>query len=413
MADQPARSSARSIHDEFFRTTCEALGYDDSTTRMLLLASREIRAELPLRRDDGTLSVFRGYRVQHHNARGPYKGGLRFHPDLDLDEARGLACLMTLKAALVDVPFGGAKGGIDCDPSQLSARELESLTRRFVAKFHRLIGPNLDIPAPDVGTDAQVMAWINDEYASRYGYNPAVVTGKPVILGGSPGRVEATGRGVAVVVEELARHRGHDLQGATVAIQGFGNVGSHCAIHLTHLGMRVVAITTATDGTLSPGGFPLDALHAAAEHPDRLPPGDPISNAELLALECDYLVPAAMGSAITVDNADAVRARVVVEAANSPLTADADAALGRRGVTVVPDILANAGGLIVSYFEWVQNLQQVTWSAEQVTRGLRDRLVAATDAVVDRAAADGVDDRSAAYRIATERVHDAFFLSGF
>jgi glutamate dehydrogenase (NAD(P)+) len=244
----PQPTSARSTHDTYFVAACDALGYDATTTRMLLLASREIRAELPLRRDDGTVAVFNAYRVQHHNARGPYKGGLRFHPDLDLEESRGLACLMTLKAALVDVPFGGAKGGIDCDPATLSPRELERLTRGFVAKFHRLLGPNRDIPAPDVGTSGQVMAWIHDEYAKLYGYSPAVVTGKPLILGGSVGRIEATGHGVAMVLDAYARHREDDLRGARVVIQGFGNVGAHVARFVTERGLRVIGVSDVTGG---------------------------------------------------------------------------------------------------------------------------------------------------------------------
>jgi len=406
-------SSARSTHDAFFNEACAALGYDASTTEVLLLASREIRAELPLHRDDGSVSVFNAYRVQHHNARGPYKGGLRFHPDLDLDETRGMACLMTLKAALVDIPFGGAKGGIDCDPTALSPRELEALTRRFVGKFHRVLGPNLDIPAPDVGTNPQIMAWIHDEYAKVYGYSPAVVTGKPIIVGGSAGRLAATGLGVAMVIEALARHRGEDLKGARVAIQGFGNVGSQVARSVTELGMKVVAVSDHTGGRFVPDGFAPADLIDDRERGDRLPAGEPISNAELLTLECDYLVPAALGGAITTTNAGDVCARVVVEAANSPITPDADRILVDNGVSVVPDLLANAGGVIVSYFEWVQNLQQLSWPLTQVNKGLRERLTVATDQVIARAEADAVDVRSAAYRIATARVKEAFFLAGF
>ena len=320
---------------------------------------------------------------------------------------------MTLKAALVDVPFGGAKGGIDCDPSSLSGGELEALTRKFVGKFHRLLGPNRDIPAPDVGTNAQVMAWINDEYAKLYGLSPAVVTGKPVIIGGSLGRTEATGLGVSFVIEIVARHRAEDLNGSRVAIQGFGNVGSHVARFLTERGMKVIAVSNGKGGSFSADGFALSQLVAAAEQDDALPEGTAITNVELLALECDYLVPAALSGAITEANASAVRARVVVEAANSPVTAEADALLTRQGITVIPDILANAGGVIVSYFEWVQNLQQFSWTLAQVNERLRERLVAATDEVIARADADGIDYRSAAYRIATAKVKEAFFLSGF
>jgi glutamate dehydrogenase (NAD(P)+) len=405
--------SARSTHDAFFSDACDALGYDESTTEVLLLASRETRAEVPLRRDDGSISVFSAYRVQHHNALGPYKGGLRYHPDLDLDEARGLACLMTLKAALVDVPFGGAKGGIDCDPSTLSNRELERLTRGFVGKLHRLIGPNRDIPAPDVGTNPQVMAWILDEYSKLHGHSPAVVTGKPPIIGGSEGRLEATGRGVGIVLETLARHRGESLTDATVAIQGFGNVGSNAARFVTELGMTVIAVSNSSGGVRRDSGFTTQELAEAAAEPGRLPLGDAISNDTLLALDCDHLITAALGGAITSTNAIDVRSRIVVEAANAPITAKAHAMLTERGVIVVPDILANAGGLIVSYFEWVQNLQQFSWTLDEVNDRLRLRLENATARVLARSAQDDIDQRAAAYRIATARVKEAFFLSGF
>ena len=405
--------SARSTHDAFFTEACAALGYDDTTAEMLLLASREIRAELPLHRDDGSISVFNAYRVQHHNARGPYKGGLRYHPDIDLEESRGLACLMTLKCALVDIPFGGAKGGINCDPSTLSARELEALTRAFVGRFHRLLGPNRDIPAPDVGTNSQVMAWFNDEYGKLYGYSPAAVTGKPLILGGSAGRTEATGRGVSIVLAALAKHRGEDLVGATVAIQGYGNVGSNVARFVAQKGMKVVAVSNRRGASHDPDGFALPDLIGAADHGDALPAGEPMSNRDLLALDCDYLVPAALSGAINADNAADVRARVVVEAANSPLTAAADLILGARGVVIVPDILANAGGAIVSYFEWVQNLQQVSWTLDEVDERLHERLTEATSLVVARSENDAINYRAAAYRIATARVKEAFFLSGF
>jgi glutamate dehydrogenase (NAD(P)+) len=413
--EQDRTASARATHDAFFEEACTSLGYDPATSELLLLASREIRAELPLRRDDGSISVFNAYRVQHHNARGPYKGGLRYHPDIDLDEARGLACLMTLKTALADIPFGGAKGGIDCDPTTLSQHELEQLTRKFVAKLHRLIGPNLDIPAPDMGTDAQVMAWVQDEYSKIYGYSPAVVTGKPVLTGGSAGREEATGLGVGIVLGSLLAQKGESVDGRTVAIQGFGNVGLHTAATLARLGMRVVAVSDRDGGIHDPTGLAVDELVDTVRRGKPLAAVDaePIDNESLLQLDCDVLVPAAIGSVVTTRNAERIRAPLVVEAANSPVTAAADAMLRARGVQVVPDILANAGGVIVSYFEWVQNLQQFYWSLETVHDRLRERLEAATRAVVTEAGLEHTSWRAAAYRIATARVKNAFFVSGF
>jgi glutamate dehydrogenase (NAD(P)+) len=408
-------TSARSTYEEFFERACRSLGFSATTIELLSLSSREIRAEIPLVRDDGTLSVFNAYRVQHHNARGPYKGGLRYSRDVGLDEVRGLAALMTLKAALVDVPFGGAKGGIDCDPSALSERELEQLTRRFVQRFHRLIGPNLDIPAPDMGTNAQVMAWIHDEYSKIYGYSPAVVTGKPVSVGGSVGREEATGRGLAKVVATIADRTGMVLEGRTVAIQGFGNVGTHAAAELAELGMWIVAVSDSGGGVHREDGLPIDELISAAGQHRAVSSvaAAAITNEDLLTLDVDVLVPAAIASVITADNAARVRAGMIVEGANSPVTARADAILGERGIRVVPDILANAGGVIVSYFEWVQNLQQLAWDLDEVDVRLSKRLVKATDSVLEEAVDAGVSWRIAAYRIAAAKVKAAFFISGF
>ena len=412
-AAQP--ESARNSHDEYFETACRSLGYPDSTTELLMLAAREIRAELPLVRDDGSIAVFNGYRVQHHNARGPYKGGLRFHPEIDLDESRALAALMTLKTALVDVPFGGAKGGIDCDPTALSDRELEQLTRKFVTKFHRLIGPNLDIPAPDMGTDARVMAWIQDEYSKIYGYSPAVVTGKPVGIGGSVGREDATGRGVAIVVDTVAGQLGRDLSGATVAVQGFGNVGAHAATAFAAAGMKVVAIGDRDGAVHDPDGLDVAALTASSTRarPLDLDAGRRIDGDELLALDVDVLVPAAVGGAIHSGNVGSVRARWVVEAANSPVTAAADRVLCEKGVVVVPDILANAGGVVVSYFEWVQNLQQLAWGLPEIHERLAHRLSDAAVAVCQEAEQESCALRMAAYRLAVARVKSAFFIAGF
>jgi glutamate dehydrogenase (NAD(P)+) len=408
-------TSTRATHDSFFEAACRSLGYDSATFELLLLAAREIRSELPLRRDDGSIEVFNAYRVQHHNARGPYKGGLRFHPDVDFDEVRGLACLMTLKTALVDVPFGGAKGGVDCDPATLSPRELEQLTRKYTSKFHRVIGPNLDIAAPDIGTDARVMAWIQDEYSKIYGYDPAVVTGKPVLTGGSVGREEATGLGVSLVLNRFVTGRSESLAGQTIAIQGFGNVGCHAAEFLHRLDARIVAISDHTGGVHDAAGLPVEECIRRVRGGETVTElgFEPIGNDALLELDVDVLIPAAVGGVITAANAPAVRARMIVEAANSPVTAAADAMLSARGVEIIPDILANAGGVIVSYFEWVQNLQQFYWTLDVVHQRLSDRLDTATAAVLDEAEREQISLRSAAYRIATLRVKEAFFIAGF
>ena len=371
--------------------------------------------EIPLWRADGSLAVYHAYRVQHDDARGPFKGGLRFHPSVDMEDVRGLAILMTLKTALVDVPFGGAKGGIDCDPSELSRRELEQLTRRFTERLHRELGPNRDIPAPDLGTDAQVMAWITNEYAKIYGHTPAVVTGKPIALGGSLGRDEATGRGLATVVAAWAAATGETLAGRTAAVQGFGNVGMHAAEALAAAGVRVVAVSDHTGGTFAAGGLDPAALvqHLDAHEPlTTFPGGEPITNPGLLALDCDLLVPAALGGCITEENVADVAAGTVVEGANAPVTAAAHDALVARGVPVVPDLLASAGGVIVSYFEWVQNLQRMSWTLDDVRTRAAARLETATATVVERSDDRGIDLRRAAYQIAVERLREAVFAAG-
>lgn len=405
----------RGASEEYLVRACERLGLEETLITLLLLAAREIRAEIPLVRDDGSLAVYSGYRVQHHDARGPYKGGLRFHPSVDMAEVRGLAGLMTLKTALLDVPFGGAKGGIDCDPADLSVRELEQLTRRFTEKFHRHIGPHRDIPAPDVGTDARVMGWIQDEYAKIYGHTPGVVTGKPVSVGGSLGRTEATGRGLATVLRTYLAALGATAGGCEVAIQGFGNVGRHAASALGDLGCDVVAISDVSGGVHRAGGLDLAALAAhvdAGGAVGEFPGGEPLTNAELLALGCDILVPAALGGVITAANAGEVRARLVLEGANGPVDPAADEELTDRGVTVVPDVLANSGGVVVSFFEWVQNMQHFAWDLDTVRTRAEDRLVAATTRVAEHAGLRGCSLRDAAYEISVEKVKDALLAAG-
>jgi glutamate dehydrogenase (NAD(P)+) len=408
--------SIQETHDAFLLNACQRLGYDHSTYEVLLIAAREIRVQLPLRKDDGSVVVYNGYRCQHHNARGPYKGGLRYHPDVNIEDVRGMACLMTLKTSLVDLPLGGAKGGIDCDPSKLTSRELETLTRKYVEKLHRNIGPNLDIPAPDVGTNAQVMAWIQDEYSKIYGYTSAVVTGKPIETGGSQGREEATGRGVAIVLTEYARHVGESLAGKTVAIQGFGNVGSHTARILHEMGLRIVAVSDVKGGIHLPAGLPMDKVlshHKKTGSVVGFPKAEAISNDALLAMKCDYLVPAALGGVIHQGNARQVHAKVVAEAANAPVTDPGNRILCERGVTVLPSILVSSGGVTVSYFEWVQNLQQFSWSLETVRQRLQEKMQTAASAVFALAGEQNCAYREAAYQIAAKRLKDALYAAGF
>jgi glutamate dehydrogenase (NAD(P)+) len=409
--------SIRETHDAFLLEACEALGYDRSTYEVLLIAAREIRVQLPLRKDDGSVVVYNGYRCQHHNARGPYKGGLRYHPDVTPEDVRGMACLMTLKTSLVDLPLGGAKGGIDCDPHSLTSRELETLTRKYVEKLHRYLGPNLDIPAPDVGTNAQVMAWIQDEYSKIYGYTSAVVTGKPLETGGSQGREEATGRGVAIVMRECARRAQASLENKTVAIQGFGNVGSHTArILAEEAHMKIIAVSDVRGGIYHPDGFSIGEVLAHNKKAGSVvgfPGVQEISNEALLAMECDYLVPAALGGVINETNAAAVRAKVIAEAANAPVTDAANRLLRARGVTILPSILVSSGGVTVSYFEWVQNLQQFSWSLQTVRQRLEEKMTTAAQTVFERAAECKCTFREAAYQIATRRLKDALYAAGF
>ena len=387
---------------------------------MLKTPRREIVVYLHMRMRDGSVRSFVGYRVQHNNARGPYKGGLRYHPIVSLSEVRALAMLMTWKTALIDVPFGGAKGGITVDPGQLNEDELEELTRKYVDAIYYNIGPEIDVPAPDVGTNPQVMAWIMNEYSRLKGYNvPAVVTGKPVELGGSLGRKEATGRGVAIVAREALRAiKGKDIKGARVAVQGFGNVGSNTVRFLMEMGAKVVAISDIGGGRYFPEGVPVpfEKLYSdflAAGTVGKLPYGTPIGNKELLESEVDVLIPAAIENQITEANARDVRADIIVEGANGPTTPLADKILERNGVAVIPDILANSGGVLVSYFEWVQNLEREQWSLEEVNSKLEARMVRAFNEVHRTAVEKGISHRLAALTIAVDKVVRAMKLSGW
>ena len=405
--------------DSYLDEALRRLGASPEVRHLMRGPYREVMVELPLRRDDGELAVFHGYRVQHDQARGPFKGGLRYHPDVDTDHFRGLGSVMTWKTALADIPFGGAKGGIDCDTHELSARELEALTKSFVDKIHELLGPNRDVPAPDVGTGQREMAWIVQQYSKRSGHEPGVVTGKPVQLGGSPGRTEATGRGVVMVTGWACEVHGIDLDGASVAVQGFGNVGSHAARFLAERGARVVALSDASGGIYRGDGLDVASLISQAGATEGYVPvreldarRDAITNEELLTLDVDVLIPAAIEGVLHGDIAGDVAADLVVEGANLPTYCDAAAILRERGIPVVPDILANAGGVIVSYLEWVQNRERYRWDEERVNRELESFLRDAWESVERRAREEGIGYRLAAYMTAAERVWEATRLRG-
>ena len=401
--------------NRLFDKAADVIELDADIRKILKTPFREVKVELPVRMDDGQIEVFLGYRVQHNGARGPMKGGLRFHPEVDFDEVRSLASLMTWKTALVNVPFGGAKGGITCDPWQMSQRELEVLTRRFTSRMGLAWGLHRDIPAPDVNTNAQVMAWIMDQYSQRYGYTPGIVTGKPLGLGGSPGREAATGKGVSIATREAARDFDIDLKGARVAIQGFGNVGSYTGKFLHEMGAQIVAVSDASGGLFAGDGLPVTELFDHTyEHRtiEGFGQGEALSNEELITLDCDILIPAALGGVITQENANDVRAKMVVEAANSPITTIGDAILNDRGVIVVPDIFANAGGVTVSYFEWVQNIQAMTWEEDDVNQQLERIMVKAYRDVTDVMKQQSVPMRTAAFTIAIQRVADTEKMRG-
>ena len=400
-----------------FDAAADQLDLDGGVREILRSPHRELTVRFPVRLDDGRVRVFTGYRVQHNVARGPAKGGLRFHPSTDLDEVRALAMWMTWKCALVNVPFGGAKGGVTCDPRAMSPRETEALTRRFATELEVLIGPDSDIPAPDVGTNAQTMAWIMDTVSMHRGYSvPGVVTGKPMAIGGSNGRADATGQGVVYTIEEAARRRlGIPLDGATAAVQGFGNVGEATARLLHQAGVRVVAITDIGGGVHRESGLDVPFLRRFMQERGTLagaPGTEPIDNEDLFGLDVDVLVLAAMEGQVTAANAGKVRARILAEGANGPTTPDADPILQDNGVVVIPDILCNAGGVIVSYYEWVQNRESLFWTPKLINGRLREAILAAAAAVWERADADGIDPRRAAHAIAVQRVAEATALRG-
>ena len=409
-------SDAFETVNRYFDEAAELIKLDDELYDVLKTPYREIDVQIPVRRDSGELLTLRGYRVQHNGARGPYKGGMRYHQDVDLEEVRALASLMTWKTALMDLPFGGAKGGVGVDPTGLSEDELEALTRRFTLAIAHVLGVNRDVPAPDVNTNAQVMAWMMDAYSSRHGYSPAIVTGKPVDLGGAPGREAATGRGVVFVIEAAAARWDIDLSSARVVVQGFGNVGTWAARELCDRGVRVIGISDASGGVFREDGIDIGAAlvygaQRAPLHGSGL--GDDITNAELLTLSCDILVPAALGEVLHGGNAADVKARMVVEAANNPTTPEADKVLADKGVRIVPDVLANAGGVTGSYFEWAQNIQQFRWKEDRFNTELCDAMTRAFAATAEFAEGHDCSLRKAAFAIGIDRVARAARLRGY
>ncbi|MFN2484285.1 MAG: Glu/Leu/Phe/Val dehydrogenase [Candidatus Limnocylindria bacterium] len=404
------------VAQEQFDDAAERLALPDAMRRVLRVPKRELTVNFPVTLDDATVEVFTGYRVHHNLARGPAKGGIRYHQDVTLDEVRALAMWMTWKCAVVNIPFGGGKGGVVVDPKRLSLREVEGLTRRFTTEISPLIGPDRDIPAPDVNTNAQTMAWIMDTYSMHHGHTiSGVVTGKPIAVGGSHGRNEATARGVFFTLLGASTALRLPIEGARVVIQGFGNAGSIAAQLLKRAGARIVAVSDSTGGIYAEAGIDPDRVNAwKTEHGtvQGIPNADSVSNRDLLELECEILIPAALENQITKANADRIRARVVAEAANGPTTPEADAILHDRGVFLIPDILCNAGGVTVSYFEWVQDMQSFFWSEDRINESLKEIMDRAFAAVLAMSRREAVDMRMAAYMLAVDRVAEATRLRG-
>ncbi len=405
-------------YDNVLKTVKDAadiLGYSDSDIEAIKFPERELKVAIPVCMDDGTTHVFEGYRIQHSTSRGPAKGGIRFHPDVNESEVKALAAWMTFKCAVVNIPYGGGKGGVVCDPNKLSERELRAITRRFTAAIAPLIGPDQDIPAPDVGSNATVMGWMMDTYSMLKGHCVhGVVTGKPIELGGALGRNEATGRGVMFTTKNILSKMNVPVEGTTVAVQGMGNVGSITAKLLNEEGMKVVAVSDVSGGIYNPNGLDIPAIidYLSKDRKNLLKDYNEdgmsrISNEELLELDVKVLVPAALENQINLNNADNIKADIIVEAANGPIAAEADEILEKKGITVVPDILANAGGVVVSYFEWVQNIQSVSWTEKEVNEKLKNIMDPAFEAVWDIAQKKNATLRTGAYLIAVKRVVEA------
>ena len=399
----------------YFHTAADHLKISDRMRTLMLTPERDVKVQLAIRLDNGEIGTFVGYRVQHDSARGPMKGGLRYHPQVDEEEVQTLAQLMTWKTAVVDLPYGGAKGGIAVDPRSLSKGELERLTRKFVDQIHDMVGPDSDIPAPDMGTNSQVMAWFMNQYQKYHGFQPACVTGKPLELHGCEGREEATGRGVVIVAERLFHQLGKSLKGKKVALQGFGNVGSFTAKFLQERGAILVAITDVRGGCANPKGIDVTKLLEYSKNNNGVqgfPGTEPLTNEQLFDTKCDLLIPAALGGQLTATTAPQVKAKYIVEAANDPTTPEADEIFHEKGILVVPDILANAGGVTVSYFEWVQNRSVVHWPLEEIRGKLEIKMTAAFDEVWKIAEERKVTMRTAAYILGIDRVAKATELAG-
>ena len=399
-----------------FDAAADRLGVDDGIRQMLAHPKRELTVHFPVQMDSGKIEVFTGYRVQHNMARGPGKGGIRYHPDVTLDEVKALAMWMTWKCAVTGIPYGGAKGGVVCQPKSMSPVELERLTRRYATEISVIIGPDRDIPAPDVNTDGRVMAWIMDTVSMHRGFTvPAIVTGKPLSVGGTLGRVDATGRGVMIAAREAAARVGRGLQGLRVAVQGYGNVGYIAAQLLAEQGCVIVAASDSSGGTYSQSGIDPDSLRAHKDASGGIAgygEADPVSARDVLEVPCDILIPAALERAIDADNAGRIEASIIVEGANGPTTAEADAILASRDVTVVPDILANAGGVVVSYFEWVQDTQGYFWDIDEVNGRMESIMVSSFDHVADLAGRNDIPMRDAATMLAVGRVAEATQIRG-
>ena len=410
------RSPASEMAVQQFDIAAAKLNLDANVAGRLRRPERAMIVSVPTRMDDTQVHVFTGYRVQHNDVLGPFKGGIRYHPAVNLGEVSALAMWMTWKCSLVGLPLGGAKGGVACDPAELSRHELQSMTRRFTAEILNFIGPDVDVPAPDMGTNEQVMAWIMDTYSQHKGRAvPEIVTGKPVAIGGTLGRKEATGRGVVYTIIEAAKHLGIDLSKCTAAVQGFGNVGAVVTKELANIGVKVIGVSDRTGGFYDPKGLPVERLLEMVSKSHILegcPYGEKIRNEELLELKCDILVPAALEMQITKENAERLQCRILAEGANGPTTLDADRILKEKGVFLIPDILANAGGVVVSYFEWVQDLQNFFWTEEEVNKKLRDILVKAFHEVLGMSQREKVDMRLAALMIGIDRVARAMLWRG-
>ena len=419
-APRPERAEVSNyeIVNHYFDVAAERLDLRDDIAAVLRSSYREVQVQIPVKLSDGRIHVFSGFRVQHNGARGPYKGGIRFHPEVDLDEVRALATLMTWKTAIAGIPFGGAKGGVNCPAGELEQDELQKIARSFMSKIEKVLGPTRDIPAPDVNTNAQTMAWLMDEYGKLHGYTPACVTGKPIALEGSQGREAATGRGLIYTYSEAAPSLDLKPEDTRFVVQGFGNVGSWAARILQDMGATMIGVSDASGAIRSDAGIDAHELHrhvgdqrSVADFADG--GADAISPDELLDIECDVFIPAALGGMIHKGNADRLNCRMLLEGANSPTTPAADEILSDKGVLVVPDVLANAGGVVVSYFEWVQNLQHFSWQEDEVNERLGEIMRRSYRAVAERAERDGIPLRPAAYQLGIERVLEASQTRGY